>query len=285
MYSAILIMLLPAFFALFKVFVEPKLKKKRLERKWNSNWGKAIFDQYDHALRKYNTYYKRLNNKGRVKFVKRTYDFVQNIIFYGKNGIIVTEEMKIVISSAAVQLTFGHTDYLFNNFRYIFVYPEPFYSKIHDQYLKGGTYPKGIIAISWDFFIDGYKDDEDGINLGLHEMAHTLLLQLSDDQFETYIDDWFSVSRKEFLNIREGDSTMFRSYAGTNRHEFLAVAIECFFEQPNEFKKKLPKIYGGLKVLLNQDPLNTNDNYSFKEVDKQKSLKELTKLAAIEKYI
>lgn len=285
MIYGLLIMLLPLVFALYKVFLESKIKTYRLNKKWQSSWGEKKIKTYHKYLSKHNSYYNKLNEKGKSKFIKRTYNFIHDMVYYGKAGVVITEEIKVVIASAAIQLTFGHKEYLFQKFRYIFVYPEPFYSKIFEQYLKGGTYPTGVIAISWSHFLEGYQDDEDGINLGLHEMAHTMLLQLSDDQFETYIDEWFTISRKEFLNIKEGNSIMFRSYAGTNRHEFLAVAIECFFEQPKIFKKKLPKIYTGLKVLLNQDPLNDKNNYKFDSPSKKHSLVDLIKSNALEKYI
>ena len=45
-----------------------------------------------------------------------------------------------------------------------------------------------------------------------------------------------------------------RSYAGTNEAEFFAVAVEYFFERPQEFQTALPELYGTLGSLLRQDP-------------------------------
>jgi Mlc titration factor MtfA (ptsG expression regulator) len=132
----------------------------------------------------------------------------------------------------------------------------------------------GAVGFSWEGFKHGYQIEDDKMNLGLHEMTHTLLLQVSDDKFDTYIDNWFSAGRKEFSNIRAGNSVMFRSYAGTNRYEFLSVAVECFFEAPKEFEEKLPEIYNSMKILLNQDPQNSKNDYFFAP-KKDNSLKDV----------
>jgi MtfA peptidase len=39
-----------------------------------------------------------------------------------------------------------------------------------------------------------------------------------------------------------------------NEHEFFAVAVENFFERPQEFKNAIPELYAILIKLLNQDP-------------------------------
>jgi Mlc titration factor MtfA (ptsG expression regulator) len=276
MLVGVLIMLSPLLLVLFKIYIEPKIKENIQRKKWNSNWGETTFLTYDGYLCKHISYYKRLSLEGKKKFVIRIYNFINDVVFYGKGGELITEEKKVVISASAIQLTFGYKEYLFYSFRYIFVYPKAFFSKIYNGYLKGGTYPTGAVAFSWEDFKYGYELDDDKMNLGLHEMAHTLLMQVSDDKFDTYIDSWFSVGRSEFLNIQQGNSAMFRSYAGTNRYEFLSVAIECFFESPKEFEIKLPEIYNSLKVLLNQDPQNIKSDYVLDE-ETVKTLKDITK--------
>jgi len=38
-----------------------------------------------------------------------------------------------------------------------------------------------------------------------------------------------------------------------NEHEFFGVAVENFFERPQEFKNAIPDLYAILSKLLNQD--------------------------------
>lgn len=278
MHPALVIILLPVFLLLYRFFIHDKILFKLDQIKWRSDKRKLLISRYNKILKEHSTYYNKLTIKGKVRFIKRIYYFINDITFYGKQGMEITEKKEVIVSASAIQLTFGYKNYLFDKFRYVFIYPEVYYSKLYNNYLKGGTYPYGIVAFAWDHFKKGNKYPNDKINLGLHEMAHTLLLQLSDDKFETYIDSWFTIGRKEFLNIQEGNSNMFRSYAGTNRHEFWAVAVECFFEAPVEFKRKLPKLFEGMCVVLNQNPLNTTNDYRLTGYPKQKIGKSLNGL-------
>ena len=55
--------------------------------------------------------------------------------------------------------------------------------------------------------------------------------------------------------IKSDKSHLFRKYAGTNTFEFFAVAVEYFFEVPEELKNELPNLYQYLTLLLKQDPV------------------------------
>ena len=61
------------------------------------------------------------------------------------------------------------------------------------------------------------------------------------------------LAQKEINAINEGHSDFFREYAAKNRHEFFAVAVESFFERPEEFRDHNPDLYNTLSLLLNQD--------------------------------
>lgn len=46
-----------------------------------------------------------------------------------------------------------------------------------------------------------------------------------------------------------------RKYASTNREEFFAIAVENFFERPQQFSQTLPHLYTAMVHLLKQDTL------------------------------
>ena len=66
------------------------------------------------------------------------------------------------------------------------------------------------------------------------------------------------------LDRREKKYEYLRSYAFTNEHEFFAVCVEHFFESPDKFALELPKLFDIMCSLLNQNPLNTVDDYKRK---------------------
>ena len=46
-----------------------------------------------------------------------------------------------------------------------------------------------------------------------------------------------------------------RSYAFSNMHEFWAVSVEAFFENPEGLKENMPDLYEALSHVLNQNPI------------------------------
>ncbi len=210
-------------------------------------------------LRKYFDYYQNLNSEQRLSFEKKVHQFMRLKQFIPRGIDSVTLEMKTLISACAVQLTFGLPYVFLRHFKRILVYPDNYYSTINHNYHKGEVNPRyGIIVMSWKAFVQGYYKKQ-GINLGLHEMAHALHLEnmILNDEFDfldsTILKDWSKLAKIEMVKIKNGTS-FFRSYGGSNEHEFFAVAVENFFERPREFKARVPEAYRVLSQLLNQDP-------------------------------
>jgi Mlc titration factor MtfA (ptsG expression regulator) len=186
--------------------------------------------------------------------------------FIGREGLIVTDEMRVLVSAAAVQLTFGLKDYTISHLHTINIFPKIFFSKFLNQNLKGLNTQNGVLSLSWNDFKEGFAIEDDKINLGLHELAHALNIDLDeegnyDEHFSAYFEQWPTVATNDFLAVKERRNTFLRSYGGTNMHEFFAVCVEHFFEAPTQFKKELPHLYNFLMLMLNQDPLNVKGDY------------------------
>ena len=52
-------------------------------------------------------FYKKLSPKKKIYFEHRVATFIEKYTFHGKEGLQVTDEMKILIAATAVMLTFG----------------------------------------------------------------------------------------------------------------------------------------------------------------------------------
>ena len=168
--------------------------------------------------------------------------------------------MKALIASSAVQLTFGFPEVSLKHFRKILVYPDDYYSSINKRYHKGEVNPRlNSIVVSWRAFVEGYADPHDGINLGLHEMAHALKLENIIQNGEHHFFDldeynrWLELGKEEIDKIRAGQETIFRSYASTDEDEFFATGIEIYFEQPHRLYDYHPELYKTMSNLLHQD--------------------------------
>lgn len=213
-------------------------------------------------ISRYFDYYRKLPDKFKEEFENKLLDFMEMKEFTPRQMKEVTHEMKVLISAAAVQLTFGMPDIYLRHFSRILVYPDDYYSTIFKRYHRGEVnLGGGIIVLSWKGFVTGYADNTDGMNLGLHEMAHALKLENGIfNQDYNFLDEdvlrhWTVIARNTFNEIREGTEVFFRSYGGASMDEFFAVVVENFFERSSEFKQAHPQLYKFTVLLLRQDPI------------------------------
>tara|TARA_R110000850_G_scaffold41434_1_gene106212 strand:- start:113404 stop:114198 length:795 start_codon:yes stop_codon:yes gene_type:complete len=209
-------------------------------------------------LEKEFVFYKKLSPRLKKYFEHRVATFIDTYPFYGKEGLEITDQVKILIASTAIMLTFGMRTYLFTIIDKIVVYPDIYYSKINDNHHKGEFNPRmKAIVFSWKHFIEGYEISNDNLNLGLHEFSHVLHFQgmLNADTSATI----FSVTYQEIMDQikrplnykRLIESNYFRIYAYTNEFEFIAVILEHFFETPTEFKSEFPELYEKVRSMIN----------------------------------
>lgn len=224
-------------------------------------WVLPVPQLYKDILQKYFTYYQSLSSGNKARFERKVCNFLYAKKFIPRNIEKVTIEAKVLIAASAVQLTFGLPNISLAHFDKILVYPNEYYSAITKNYHKGEVNPRfGIIVLSWKNFVEGYANQNDSKNLGLHEMAHALRLEniIRNEEYKFFDEDL--VSRFDgYGRLIIGDmkqyGNFFRPYAHTNPHEFFSVAIENFFERPEFFKEQFPDLYEILTRLLGQDPL------------------------------
>ncbi|WP_422361648.1 zinc-dependent peptidase [Reichenbachiella sp.] len=226
-------------------------------------FSRPLSSKRKEILKKHFPYYCQLSPNRRKRFEQKVQHFIYVKEFIPRQIPIVTEEMKVLISACAVQLTFGYPKVFLSHFKRILVYPDNYYSTINKTFHKGEVNPRlRAVVISWKAFVAGYFNPKDGRNLGLHEMAHALRLEnlILNAEYNFFdgavLQQWQTLADQEMQNISAGNSRMFRGYAATDPDEFFAVAVENFFERPEKFKSLMPNLYGILVLLLKQDPLN-----------------------------
>ncbi|HSY77720.1 MAG TPA: zinc-dependent peptidase, partial [Bacteroidia bacterium] len=210
-------------------------------------------------------YYRNLPADDKPKFVERTTKFIELKEFIPREGIEMTagiDDIRILISAAAIQVTFGLEHYTLDHFTRIFIYPREYYNSITKHWNKGEANVAGALVFSWKDFKAGYDDDTGKVSLGLHEMGHALMLnrivgQDNDDFFVKYFDKWWGISQSEFVKLEQHEASLFRDYGGTNANEFFAVCTETFFKDAKEFNEQHPEIYRQTCLLFNQEPTRT----------------------------
>ena len=222
--------------------------------------------QVSNVLEKYNLYYRNLSQKGKHKFVKRVLSFEKEMAVIGK-GIQITDDMRLILYSYITQLTFGLKDYFLTGYDYINVYPDSFSLKNNDEFSDGVTYNNKIIGISWKKFSEGHLIASDGQNLFFYQLGMALVQTVKngnafDQHFASYLDVWFDVFNKE----NKGKSNVLNIVGNENEVDFVfAKLVELFFEKPLTFQEELPNTYAHFCLLLNQNPLQIDQDYEYKK--------------------
>ena len=218
---------------------------------------------YHTVIARYFNYYNRLGLEEQRKFLFRTYLFQHSKNFHYIE-VEETAEMPILVSAAAIQLTFGLERFKLNYFDDIFILRDDYHYGFYSRPFMGHVDQTGIY-LSWDNFIKGISGQTPNCNVGVHEMAHALayvnfVTQTEEDKhFKKEFPNFSKVARPIFTAMQQGDGrakNLLGDYAATNYHEFWAVAVEVFFESSVPFRHELPELYEAMACVLNQDPLN-----------------------------
>ena len=220
-------------------------------RRLNTNQKTVLIQQF--------SFYNKLTKKEKRYFEHRVASFILDKDFIGRDGLMISDEVRVLISATAVMLTFGFRDYYIGLISKIVVYPSAFFSSTNQQYHKGEFNPKlAALVLSWEDFKKGFFNEGDNINLGIHEFTHAIHINSlkERDVSSTIFSDSFTelselLNTNESLKLRLLESDYFRRYAFTNQFEFLAVVIENFIETPQTFKNQFPIIYSKVKQMLN----------------------------------
>lgn len=219
----------------------------------------AIFNDYSYIIGSVFTYFNDLPIVAKWKFVKRAHQFRQQKKFHFI-GLEKNEDTAILISSSAIQVTFGLKNYQLSYFKDIYILADAYHMDNDAELYIGHVAPDGIY-LSWKHFLYGYSYNNDNINVAVHEMAHALLYNNFFTQYG--IDPHFRLNYEKFststgpilADVIANRRSYLRSYAFSNMHEFWAVSVEAFFENPQGLRKNMPDLYEALRHVLNQDPI------------------------------
>ncbi|MCS6934113.1 MAG: zinc-dependent peptidase [Chitinophagales bacterium] len=189
------------------------------------------------------------------EFLYRVFYLTKNKLFVGREGLKITPQMKVLVCAALAQLTFGYSQYSLPRLVAIYLYPGPFFSKRLQVQVKGLSIDSHTLMLSWPDFCKGYASATDGINLGLHELSHSLwtYMQYLNSDFTDIALLKLRLHRQTIRQNTPESDPLFRDYAFTDDQEFWACCVEIFFESPLRFEVEHPELYNLMRKLLLQD--------------------------------
>jgi Mlc titration factor MtfA (ptsG expression regulator) len=219
-----------------------------------------LLSHYSFVIGSVFSYFNDLPHESKVKFVKRVYQFKSNKKFHFV-GIENKDDIAILVSASAVQVTFGLKNYMMSYFKDIYILADAYQMDNEEELYIGHVAPNGIY-LSFKHFLYGYSQKNDNVNVAVHEMAHALLYNNffaqyggTDSHFRLNYEKFSSSTGPILANVIANRRSYLRSYAFSNLHEFWAVSVEAFFENPAGLKENMPELYDALSRVLNQDPV------------------------------
>lgn len=199
--------------------------------------------------------------------------FLDQVDYHGCDGLEVTDDMRLAIAAQA-SLLVVNTDQWYTTLRTILIYPGAFKSRQqrYDGYVVtegdsvrlGESWTRGPVILSWPHSEQGARNDEDGHNVVLHEFAHQLdtlsghadgaPLMNKGQSFDEWSRVFLAAYDAHLEAVEKGHKTVLDAYGATAHEEFFAVAVEVFFEKPEQLKREEPEVYAQLSEFFSLDP-------------------------------
>ena len=220
-------------------------------------WREALLHRYDH--------YHRLPDEWRARFEDDVRLFLAEKRITGVE-VEATDELRLLVAASAVTLSLGWPDYEWDQLSEVLLYPQAFDRDygFENADLAGQAHAWGTVILSVPALLESFEDPDDGYHVGIHEFAHLL------DADRTRFDgipaglaprrsvEWVALVEKEMERLRRGKSVL-DAYGGEDPVEFLAVAVESFFEAPVALRQRHRELYAILSEYFAQDPAAWDD--------------------------
>ncbi len=213
-------------------------------------------------------YYHRLSETEKTRFEGLIAGFLEKVHIEGV-GLEITDLDRVLIASSAIIPIFGYKEWRYTNLTNVILYPDTFNNDFQFEGEQEGRnimgmvglgYMNGQMLLSRAALLKGFSATSGKNNTGIHEFVH--LLDKSDGATDgvpenvlphEYATPWLKMMHQEISRIKKGNSDI-DPYGATNEAEFLAVTSEYFFEKPDQFRQKHPKLYERLSLIYSQEP-------------------------------
>jgi MtfA peptidase len=220
-------------------------------------WRQLLLDWCDH--------YVRLSPELRLRFEDDVRIFLAEKRISGV-GLEVSDELRLLVAASAVTLSLNWPEYEWDQLHEVLLYPDEFDRdyEIGSHELAGQAHPWGTVILSVPALCASFREPDDAYHVGFHEFAH--LLDLEQTRFdgiparfdEVHARRWVEIREHEMPRMRQGDSVL-DEYGAYDPVEYLAVAIEAFFQVALALRRGHPELYELLKAFFHQDPAAWDD--------------------------
>jgi len=238
-------------------------RRAQLLTPFPDRWREYLLDHCDHYDRLPDHLRRRFEDDLRIFLLEKRITGIETP---------VTDELRLLVAASAVTLSVAWPDYEWEQLTEVLLYPQAFdrdWSFEGDE-LVGQAHPWGTVILSVPSLVESFEDPDDAYHVGFHEFAHLLDVSQVGDADQTRFDGipaglateqaraWVEVAERERERLRKGRSVL-DPYGEEDPVEFLAVAVEAFFEIPIDLRRHHQELYAILKDYFAQDPAAWDD--------------------------
>jgi MtfA peptidase len=220
--------------------------------------------------------YRKLPSKYRELLKQRMVIFMDEKRFEECGGMMLTEEIKIVISAYACVLILEEKADYYSGLQSILVYPNDYMAPVYElneggivtegyEHRSGEYWGGGNIVLSWSDIDKNLYEAESGSNLIYHEFSHLLddryglTAGIDQDGKPLRDDEWTHVLASSYRKLQrrayENRKSALDLYGTESPAELFSVATEAFFEKSGDLHRENPDLYRMLNSFYKLDPL------------------------------
>jgi len=203
-------------------------------------------------LTKKHPFYQSLSEKEQKRFRDRVVLYMMANEFMPQKMEEVPLDLQAIVSSNAIQLTFGLKDYLLSAFEHIIIYPRPFPSPQYPtNFHTSEIYPDDkVILFAIEQLVPGTMNPQAHYNIGLHEYIRAYLHMYDEGQFPTLEEDHW----EKLEQISGWSKEHIFKYINRPDVQLPPVSICHFFTFGKKFQALLPNEFQEYKAIFNFDP-------------------------------
>ena len=197
-------------------------------------------------------FYRMLSKSDRKIFEDRMALFLAEIKVTDVTREVPDKSECFYVAASAVIAYWGLPYWNYGDLQEVLIYPDNFdfernvsaHGMVQGMVHHGGLMDRTMI-LSKRALVDGFKNETDGRNVGIHEFTH--LVDKADGSIEGLPVGLSPQERLNWLNVFKAELAKpdfkLDNYARTNTSEFYAVAVEMFKETPERLQKWHPELY------------------------------------------
>jgi Mlc titration factor MtfA (ptsG expression regulator) len=232
-------------------------RREALKTPFPPEWREILATRYDH--------YDRLPPDLRARFEDDVRIFMAETRVTGIE-MEADDELRLLVAASAVTLSLGWPAFEWDGVAEVLLYPHDFDRDygFERAELAGQAHPWGTIILSVPALRQSFADPDDAFHVGLHEFTH--LLEVEDSRVGAIPVGLDPASQRAFVTLMESEMARLRhgrsvidDYGAHEPAEFVAVAVEAFFEVPLALRARHRELYTFLSSYFGQDPAAWDD--------------------------